>query len=94
MASYRDKINQRKLETESGKIAFAIEMIDRDWKLKCEARRNTLELYDGYSIESDGSLSWVINKFENGEDYYKILPKDSTYSVYESVLNAQPWTCY
>ena len=91
MASYRDKVNQKKMETESGKIAFAIELLERDYKMKYEARKHTIALYDNYALSREGLLSWCVYKVGDFDDWYKIVPMDVDWEVCKSVLEAQPW---
>ena len=92
MASYRDKVNQRKMETESGKIAFAIELLERDYKMKNEARQHTIALYDNYALSREGVLSWCVYKVTDFDDCYKIVPMDAGWKVTKAVLEAQPWS--
>ena len=95
MASYLDKQNQKKMATESGKIAFALELMDRYPDLKPKFGV-TVELYDGYSAVED-TWVWVIYKHNGlGDCWYKVVPnhEGSMALWFEStkgVLEHQPW---
>lgn len=94
MASYRDKVNQEKMETESGKIAFSIELMKRIRGL-FPKRGDKVDIFDSekysYSIERD-SLAWYIYLVNNyGETSYKVLPIFSNYETNVDILEAQPW---
>ena len=93
MASYRDKINKEKMKTESGKIAFSIELLERDYKMTSEARKHTIALYDNYALSREGILSWCVYKVTDAEDYYKIVPSECGYDECRSILEAQSWRC-
>lgn len=98
MASYRDKINQRKLSTESGRIAFAIELLENNYKIckdwrKDLAEHKPVEIYDGIYIYKD-TYVWVIYKpvdYKPNRYYEKVVPILSNYEVMRDVLDAQPW---
>ena len=51
MASYRDKINKKKLKDESGKIAWCIEKLANDRELKKEFIHEGLQLFDETYVE-------------------------------------------
>lgn len=91
MASYRDKINQKKMETESGKIAFYIEELERDYKKVSEAKKHTIKLFDNYALSREGILSWCVYRVTDAEDCYKIVPTDCGYEECRSILEAQSW---
>ena len=92
MASYRDKENQKKMATESGKIAFALELMDRYPDLKPKFGV-TVDLYDGYSAVED-TFIWIVYKHNSmGDCWYKVVPRNSYlwFEVMRDVLSAQPW---
>ena len=94
MASYRDKVNQEKMETESGKIAFSIELMKHIRGL-FPKRGDRVDIFNNeknsYSVERD-SLAWYIYRINNyGETFYKVLPAFSNYETHVDVLEAQPW---
>lgn len=94
MASYRDKINQEKMETESGKIAFSIELMKHIRGL-FPKRGDRVDIFDSekfhYSVERD-SLAWYVYLDNDyGETSYKVLPVFSNYETLVDVLEAQPW---
>lgn len=91
MASYRDKQNQRKMETESGRIVFAVELMDRYPELK-PRRGMPADIYDGYSIRIE-TYHYEVYKWNSaGDEWIKIFPR--LYYDYDSMINvldAQPW---
>lgn len=94
MASYRDKINQEKMETESGKIAFSIELMKRIRGLMPK-RGDDVDIFDdemfSYSLERD-TMAWYAYRSDHyGETWVKVLPVYSTYEIHVNVLEAQPW---
>lgn len=94
MASYRDKINQEKMETESGKIAFSIELMNRIRGLMPK-RDEKVDIFDSemfsYWLERD-TLSWYAFKADKyGDTWLKVLPVYSIYKTQVDVLEAQPW---
>lgn len=96
MASYRDKINQAKMETESGKIVFCIELIDRYKDLRPKYG-NCIEIFNdekyNYYIRQNG-LIWEVCRYnEYGETFYKVIPYYADYETMVDVLDAQHWCC-
>jgi hypothetical protein len=98
MASYRDKINQRKLSTESGRIAFAIELLEHNYKICKDWRKDLsehkpVEIYDGIYIYKD-TYVWVISTpvdYKPNRYYVEVVPIFSNHEVMRDVLDAQPW---
>ena len=99
MASYRDKINEEKLDTIDGKIAWAIEYLETHLKMRVEIRRDIskrknkeIEIFDNITIEED-TLTWIVWKHVDPgyKPLYKIVPKFSWYDEMRSVLEAQTW---
>ena len=98
MASYRDKINQRKLSTESGRIAFAIELLDKNYKIRKDWREELLkhksiEIYDGIYVYEDHNVWWIWKPvdYKPNRSYTKIVPVYESFEVMRDVLDAQPW---
>lgn len=90
MASYHDKVNQRKLETESGRIVFAVELMDHYPDLKPK-HGMPVDIYDGYSIRI-GTLHYEVYKWNGlGDEWVKIFPAYCDYESMVNVLDAQPW---
>ena len=93
MASYQDKINQRKMSTESGKIAFAIDLMER---LPFRDRRDLINdlhgtgvpLFDDVSVRrcKDALVYEVSNA-----NSLKYIPLFLTWDEMKDVLDAQPW---
>lgn len=98
MASYGDKINQRLFKTEAGRIAWAINYIENDYKLREELLSSGCEqpLFDDVSMWLDEYGSYHIVKsveFKPNRYYYKIIPSNCLFSIESmvTVLEAQPW---
>ena len=101
MASYRDKINQKQMETESGKIAWSIIFIEREsWSLMKEEYRNLrtggiIDLFDGYSLwESKDCGVYVISKpveYKGNRYWRKYVQQGMYYDEMVRMLDAQPW---
>lgn len=94
MASYRDKINQEKMATESGKIAFSIELMKQIRGLMPK-RGVSVYIFDeenfSYSLELD-TMAWYAYRADNyGNAWFKVLPEFSSYETHVKVLDAQPW---
>lgn len=98
MASYRDKKNQEKMSTESGKIAWCIEWLQnlkydefdeyfRDYK--------ELALYDDVSIwPARDAAVWTVCKpvkYKGNRFWFKYVPQWLTWKQTKNVLDAQPW---
>ena len=96
MASYRDKINQAKMETESGKIIFCIELMSRyrDLRPKYSESVNIFEddKYN-YYVRENGLIWEVVRYDEFGESFYKVIPRYADYETMVDVLDAQYWCC-
>ena len=102
MASYRDKINQEQLETESGKIAWCIVWMEGHWPWKKDFYLNgCLDLFDGSSEECHYSYklykskepgAYILVRSDAFSDWSKIVPTDCDWLVYKNVLDAQPWS--
>ena len=98
MASYRNKINQKKLSTESGRIAFAIELLENNYKIRKDWRKElaehkSIEIYGGIYVYED-TYAWIISKpvdYKPNRYYVKVVPIFSSYDVIRDVLDAQPW---
>ena len=102
MASYRDKLNQRQMVTESGKIAWCIQFIEGcgKWKFKKDwimtlRKHEALPLFDNvYLRESDCESIYVIFKplaYRPNAYLCKYVQTDMTYDQYVDMLDAQPW---
>ena len=102
MASYRDKINQKQMSTESGKIAWAIEYIHRcgsfrfkkDWLLTLN-KHEGLQLFDNVSVyRSKSEFIYVIVKpvdYKPNRYLCKYIQTNMTYDQMVKMLDAQPW---
>ena len=101
MASYKVKVHMKKLDTESGRIAFALELIDifpwnfrKDWLLELRQKR-PLEIYDGIYIVDDGTsgLYYTVMAISEYHDryVYKVVHRYGTYQENVAMLNAQKW---
>lgn len=93
MASYQDKINQRKMSTESGRIAFAIDLMERlpyrDRRgLHDDLRGAGVPLFDNVSVRrcKDASVYEISNA-----GCTKYVPDYLTWDEMKDVLDAQPW---
>ena len=99
MSSYRDKINEEKLGTFEGKIAWSIEYLESHPKMMLEAMRDMqkkhtkeIELFDNVTAEPDTLVWYIWNHYTDGERAgYKIVPRFSWYEEMVDVLNAQTW---
>ena len=99
MASYQDKINQRKMSTESGRIAFAIELLHRIPKLRFELykdiRGHGIPLFDDVSLRSchDAFLYEISKPVEYKANRYlvKYVHMDMSWEDTKRMLDAQPW---
>ena len=97
MASYREKTNQKKLSTESGKIAWAINWIETHPDLKYDVMTadEETELYDGVSIWHSHDCSvWVVAKvvpYKANRYWAKYVQSGLFWEEAKTMLDAQPW---
>ena len=95
--SYRAKINEQKLSTESGKIAFAIDLLERMHELRNERwdaeLGNDTPLYDGIVIRGSGFVweVWKPVECKPNRYYVKYVQQWLTYDGAKKMLDAQPW---
>lgn len=100
--NYREKIRARRMETESGRIALAIDDIlrmpfkERMEVLKAMSDPQGWSLFDNYKIESAGDgLATIVTKTDpNDRRYYiKILPdiRFSNIDENQDILSVQHW---
>ena len=102
MASYKDKINQKRMATESGKIAWAIEFIERggtfrfrkDWQLALNTH-NVVELFDDICMRAcQDCFAYEIFKpveFKPNRYLCKYVQTGMHYEDCVKMLDAQPW---
>ena len=99
MASYLDKINQEKMSTESGKIAFCLELLKRYPKLGYELHKDIhgkgIALYDDYSLrECNDAFVYEISRpveFKPNRYLVKYVMVDLDWETSRQMLDAQPW---
>lgn len=97
MASYQDKINQKRMSTESGKIAWCIDFMqhpplnfNNDYY---EELRNGIDLFDDISVYEDGFVYVVWRPVHSKGNRYlnKYLQISMSYDQMVKMLDAQPW---
>lgn len=102
MASYRDKINQKQMSTESGKIAWCIQFIEsggsfrfrKDWQLALRKHESIVLFDDVYMRQSNGEFLYVIIKsvdYKPNRYLCKYVQTGMFYDQYVNMLEAQPW---
>lgn len=102
MASYQDKLNQRLMETESGKIAWCIRFIEsgvpgmyfkEDYYE--DLRDGEIKLFDDISLrQSSDCLIYEIYRpveFKANRYLCKYVQQRMSYEWYVTMLDAQPW---
>ncbi len=102
MASYRDKINQKQMSTESGKIAWAIHYIEscgkwrfkKDWMTALREDEG-IPLFDDICLyQGKGDFIYVIVKpvdYKPNRYWCKYVQQYMTYDWMVKMLDAQPW---
>ena len=93
MASYQDKINQRKMSTESGRIAFAIDLMNRlPYKDRIELHDDLygigIPLYEDIWVRRCKDAAVYEVAYGNSNKY---VPMFLTWEEMKMVLDAQPW---
>ena len=109
MASYREKLNQKQMETESGKIAWCIVWIEGHWNWKKDLIFNgSIDLFDGkyariYKLYDENNptlteeieCNYTYTLYKSGEaGVYKIIRDDRYSSWVKYVPSDNDWeTC-
>lgn len=102
MASYLNKINQKKMTTESGKIAYCIELIKRyGYDLLRDERDiinftdDPIELFDDISIRSlRDAFIYEVSKpvlYKSNRYWCKYVQVGLDWEGTKKMLDAQPW---
>lgn len=99
MSSYEDKINEEKLGTFVGKVAWSIEYLETHPKMMLAAMQDIqkkhtkeIELFDNVTAELDTLVWYIWIHYSDGErTAYKIVPRFSWYDEIVDVFNAQTW---
>lgn len=97
MASYRDKINQKCMSTESGKIAWCINFMQHPpLEFKNDYYndlRHGIALFDNVSV-FESEYVYVVSKavpYKANRYMFKYLQIGMTYDQMVDMLEAQPW---
>lgn len=95
MASYRDKINQEKLSTESGRIAFAIQILNNPTRYGLKwnefIKDGIIAIYDGIRVEKAPIGIYVEKWSEQYFDWMYKIVRGIDYDEDVAMLNAQTW---
>ena len=102
MASYSDKINQKRMSTESGKIAWCIWFIESDGKfgfkkdiLLALRKSEEIPLFDNVFLrKSKSEFIYIISKpvdYKPNRYLCKYVQQNMIYDECVAMLDAQPW---
>lgn len=99
MASYRDKINQKKMATESGKIAWCIQFIEHPpLEFKTDYYDDLLDgdipLFDDFLLSTGPIMIYIIYRpveYKANRYYAKYVQQGMNYNQMVKMLDAQPW---
>ena len=101
MANYKVKKHEKMLETESGRIAFALKLLDdwfyvsKDWHSDL-LNKNEVEIYDDIFVVEDGLSGFYYTvikpvEFKPNRYRYKVVRMYDTYDEMVRMLDAQSW---
>lgn len=94
MASYKTKILNEKCNTESGRIAYAIELLENNYHIMRDWLKETnIPLFDDVSVYRQPEC-WVVWKpveMKANRCWSKIIPLYCMYDEMVRVLDAQTW---
>ena len=102
MASYRDKTNQKKMSTESGKIAWCIQFIESSEMFRFKKdillalrKSEEIPLFDNvYLRMSKSEFIYIISKPVDCKPNRYLCKYVQQYMLYDAcvaMLDAQPW---